>query len=228
MKTKIFKNREGLQGKKVNLMLCGRQYTFKIMYVNRNEITVYTTIKYKDMDNSISNSVEGIVKNIIIENTPDNRLSLSRRASLASGKLKKIPVVIEGNEFKFDQITTSGFRLVKSISYDELFWCETGFTCDILNFVENNLSDNPPEPKKIADSYSYSVPYLFDTGGYVMNFKTLGHRRTVVSEALLERNRQKHKNLNIKEREKREKMERLEKELNLDKKSKTRELARYR
>ena len=229
MKTKIYQNREGLQGKKVIVRLCGRSYEFKIMYVTRKEITVYTTFKFRELGYAGSDSVESIIKNIISENTPDNKLSLSRKASLASGKLKRIAVVIEGNKFKFDQITNSGLRLVKSITYDELFGCEKpSFTYDVLNFVKNNISDNPPKPRKVVNRYSWDVPYLFDSGGNTMNFKTLGHRRTVVSESKLEINRQKHKQLLKEEKEKREKMEKLEKDLNLNKKSKTRDLARYR
>ena len=72
MKTKIYQNREGLQGKKVQVQLCGRLYMFKIMYVTRKEITVYTTIKFKDMMYTDSKSLEGTIKNLILENTPDN------------------------------------------------------------------------------------------------------------------------------------------------------------
>lgn len=221
MKTKIYQNREGLQGKKVQVQLCGRLYMFKIMYVTRKEITVYTTIKFKDMMYTDSKSLEGTIKNLILENTPDNSLDFPRRTFLASGKLKKMKVGIDGINFKFDQITNSGLRLVRSISYDELFGCEKpSFTYDILNFVENNISDNPPRVSKPGSYRNYGFhSFLFD-----FSFST----PVDLSEEKIERNRKKYKKQRKEEKRKREKGKQLDKMLNLDKKPNTRELARFR
>ena len=230
MKSKIYENREGLQGRKFMVNLNGSRYEFRIMYVDRKEITVYTSVKFSDMASAPSGSVEGIIRNIILENTPDNNLPLSRRAFRASGKLKKIPVIIRGIRFRFDLFTSSNVRLVKSMDYDELFDSQKGsFAGKVNDFVLNNLSDNPPKPKKYLDNgRSFSAPYLFNSGGDGMYFRKLGPRRTVVSEAQLEKNRQRNKEISKEEKKKREKIEKLESELGLNKKSHTRELARYR
>lgn len=62
----------------------------------------------------------------------------------------------------------------------------------------------------------------------IQKIKELGPKRTVVSEAQLERNRQIHKDEYEKNKENIEKFEKMENELNLNKKRNTRDLARFR
>lgn len=230
MKSKIYKNREVLRGNTFKSYLNGRFYQFKIVYVNEKGIKIKKLLKYSEIGYSNSESLEGIVKNFIIENSADSNLSLSRKAYMSSTKLKKIPLIIDNHEFKIDQVTNSYITLGKFIEYDDLLENKSDkFIENMRNFIFDNLLENPPvvQKRKIYGGY-YTMPYLFGSGGYDMNFRQLGHRRTVVSESELERNREKHKELREKSKKDRDKMKKLDEEINSNKKVDTRELARYR
>ena len=231
MKGLIFKNREVLAGLKFDAKLNDEVIQFKIVYVNEKVIKVSTSIKFKDMVIVDSGSFAGTVRKIIKETCPNNKLSLSRQASISKIKLKKIPIIIEGNKFQIDYITPSQIMIGKSIEHDSLLNSKEGsFENNVKNIVEKNLLSNPPKPKKIKTHGLYwgHVPYLFDSAGDGMHFTQLGPRRTVISEKKLEENREKYREQREKDKKARERMEKLKKELNLDKKRNTRDLARFR
>lgn len=231
MKELIFKNREVLAGLRFDAKLNDELIQFKIVYVNDKVIKISTSIKFKDMVIVDSDSFAGTVKKLIEETCPNNKLSLSRQASISKIKLKKIPLIIEGNKFQIDYITPSQIMIGKGIDYDTLLNSNEGsFVNAVKNIVEKNLLSDPPEPKKIKTHGLYwgHVPYLFDSAGDGMHFTQLGPRRTVISEKKLEENREKYKDQREKEKKAREHMEKLEKELNLNKKHNTRDLARFR
>lgn len=228
MKEKIIKNKEVLRGITFYAKLKSSFYKFKIVYVNEDIIKISISFKYDELVSFEPNSFEDIIRNTIIDISPNNSLSLSRQATISKNKLKKVPITVDGNEFKFEYITISQVMLVKFIEYPELLNSNEGsFLSFVKKVIEDNLLDNPPKPKPHSPTYAVSTPFydsVFDT----MTFQELGERRTVVSEAQLEKNREKFKEQYENEKHKREKMEKLEKELNLDKKSNTRNLARFR
>lgn len=231
LKEKILKNKAILDGLKFDVKLCNRVYEFKIMYVNENVIKIAIPVTYAKMNHAHSNSLEGIVKKVILETSPNNDIPLSRQAYLSKSKLKNTVIIVEGIEFKMDYITNSKLIVQKFIEYDELLDSENGtFLGAVKKVILNNLVDNPPKPKTISKhDYGYGyVPYLFDSFSQPMHFKKLGDRRTVVSESKLEKNREKFKEQRKKDEEGRKKYEELEKRLNLNKKSSTRNLARHR
>lgn len=231
MKELIFKNREVLAGLTFDAKLNGELIKFKILYVNDKVIKITTSIKFEDLIFVDSDSFAGTVRKLIEETCPNNKLSLSRQASISKMKLKQIPIIIEGNKFQIDYITPSQIIIGKSIEYDSLLNSKEGsFENNVKHIVEKNLLSDPPKPKKIKTHGLYwgHVPYLFDSAGDGMHFVELGPRRTVISEKKLEENREKYKEQHKKEKKAREHMEKLEKELNLDKKHATRDLARFR
>ena len=230
MRNKIYKNREVLRNLPVGVTLCGEDYEFKIIYVNEKVIKMGITLNYSDMLFADSNSLDGIVKKVILETSSNNAPLLARQAFLSKHKLKKVDVVADGIEFKIDTVTNSNLMLAKSIGYHELLNSNDGFFESIRNTVEDNLLENPPKVRKSYSNYSSfgTLPYLFETGGEYMHFTEVGYSRTVVSEEQLEKNREKFKEQSEKEKKNREKMKKLDKELGLDKKSDTRELARFR
>ena len=231
MKELIFKNREVLAGLVLDVNLNGKPNKFKILYVDDEVIKISKDIYFKDMDFVAPDSFDGAVRKIIVETCPNNNLSLSRQASISKIKLKKIPIIIEGNEFQIDYITTSQITIGKIIDYDSLLNSNEGsFVNKVKKIVEKNLLLNPPKPKKIKTHGHYrgNVPDLFDSGRDMMNFKQLGPRRTVISEKKLEENREKYMEQREKEKKARQRMKKLENELNLDKKQNTRDLARFR
>lgn len=229
MKEKIIKNKEVLHGKTFNSNLMGKYYEFKIMYVNEDVVKISISFDYSEINRAGSDSFEGIIKKIILETSPDNSIPLARQATMSRNRLKKIPIIVDNNDFKFEYITNSQVMVVKFIEYDELINSNDGsFLGSVRRFIGRNLLDNPPESKPIKD-YGYGdVPYLFDSGGDPFIFRELGPRRTVVSERKLEENREKYRDLREEERKKRERAEKLDKELNLDKKPTFRNLPRHR
>lgn len=227
MKDKIIKNKEVLHGINFDAKLNDEFYNFKIIYVNDNVIKIAISFNYSKLRHADSNSFEGIIKRIILETCPNNNLSLDRQATISRNRLKNIPIIVDGNEFRFEMITNSQIKVVKFIKYEELLNSQEGsFLNSVLNVIEANLIDNPPKSKPIK-SYGYGFS-LFGSSVDFFDFKQLGHRRVPVSEKKLEENREKFKEQRKKEKRNMEKMENLEKELNLNKKQKTRDLARYR
>lgn len=227
MKEKIIKNKAVLHGKTFNSNLMDRDYEFKIMYVNENVVKISISFTYADISSAGSNSFEGIIKKTILETSPNNRLPLARQATMSRNKLKNIPVIVDDNDFKFEYITNSQVKVVKFIDYDELINSkDESFLGSVRLFIGRNLLDHPPKSRPIK-SYGYGDA-LFGTSSDYFYFTELGHRRSVVSETKLEENREKFKNQREKEKIAREHMEKLEKELNLNKKQKTMDLARYR
>ena len=229
MKMKIFKNREVLAGRDFEARLNGRYCQFTIMGVDAESMAIYKNISYDDMNRASQDSLEDIVKRTILDNSIKD-INLSQRAFNSRTKLKRIPIIIDGNRFEFGQITNSGVRLEFSVSLDELLEIEDDtFTGDIKGFVLDNLMDNPPEIKRRNQYVSdFSVPYLFQNEINTMYFTKVGPTRTVVSKAELERNRERNKELIEKEKITNEKAEKLKKEFNFNKKSNTRDLARFR
>lgn len=230
MKMKIYKNREVLASKELEARLNGRYYQFTIMGVDAESMTIYKNISYADMGRVSPDSLEEIVKTTILDNSIKD-INLSQRAFNSRTKLKRIPIIIDGNKFEFGQITGSGVRLEFSISLDDLLESKgnTFFTGDIKGFVLDNLMGDPPEIKRRNQYVSdFSVPYLFQNGINTMYFTEVGPTRTVVSKAELERNRERNKELREKEKIANEKAEKLKKEFNFNKKSNTRDLARFR
>lgn len=229
--TKIVKNKALLDGLRFNVTLCNRIYEFKIFFVNENGIKVGIPITFEEMEYVDSNSLEYIVKEVILETSANNQFPLYRQAYLSKHKLKNQEIVVEGNIFKMDLITSSKLTVQKLIDYDELLESENGtFLGTVKEVVLNNLVDNPPKPKTIK-SYGYgygNVPYLFDSFSEPMHFHKLGPRRTFVSDTEVEKNREKYEGQRKKEAENRKKYEELEKKLDSYKKASTRDLARHR
>ena len=231
MKDKIVKNKAVLDGLKFNGKLCNRVYEFKIMYVNENVVKIAIPVTYSKMKYARYDSLEGIVKKAILETSANNQFPLYRQAYLSKHKLKKTEIVVDGVKFRMDYITKSKLIVEKLIGYDELLEAPNGtFLGTVKKEILSNLVDNPPKPKTISSTgYGYGyVPYLFDSFAQPMHFQKLGHRRTVVSEAKLEENREKYKEQRKKDEEGRKKYEELEKKLNSNKKVSTRDLARHR
>ena len=227
MRNKIYKNREVLRNLPVDVTLCGDDYEFKIIYVNEKVIKIGITLYYNDMLFADSNSLDGIVKKVILETSSNNAPVLSRQAFLSKHKLKKVDVIVDGIEFKIDTVTNSNLMLAKSIGYHELLNSnDDGFFESIRNTVEDNLLENPPKIKN--NHSSVYAPDVFYPWGYETHFQEIGESVTVVSEAQLEKNRKKFKKESEEGERNREKMKKLDKELGLDKKSDTRELARFR
>ena len=227
---KIFDNRAVLQGLKIYAKLNREYYRFKIVYVNEKGVKIDIPFKYDDLMCISQNSLECIIKNTILENSSNNDLPINRQASLCINKLKDANVIVDGLEFKLNRITQSGLIVEKFITYEELGESDSDFLVTIKSSIERNLVDNPPKPRK-TKSYGSGfgiTPYLFDSRSEELHFKELGPRRTVVSEAQLEKNRQIHKDEYEKNKENIEKFEKMEKELKLNKKSNTRDLARFR
>lgn len=229
MKDKIFKNKAVLEGLKFNVMLCNRFYEFKIMYVTKEVVNISIQISFRKIEYATFDSLEGIVKKTILETSANNDFPLNKQAYLCNHKLNNKEIVVDGIKLKMDYITTSKLTLEKSIEYDELLDSQHGtFLGTVKDVVLNNLVDNPPKPKKI-NSYGYvDLPYLFDSFAVPMHFQKLGHKRNLVSESELKKNREKFKEQRKKEEENRKKFEELEKELGLNKKNSTRNLARHR
>lgn len=231
MKDKIYKNREVLRGLAFDTQLNGRFYQFKIYYVNENHIKIAIPISFKEMMSEESDSLPGIVKEAILENSSNNAKPLFRQAYLSKHKLKKVSIIVDGIIFNFDQITNSNVLISKLIDYDELLDSNAGsFVAKLRNTIEDNLLENPPKVRKSYSSYSSfgTLPYLFESGGYGMYFQQVGNVTKVISDEELEISREKHKKEAEKEKRNREKMRKLEEELGLNKSSKTRSLARFR
>ena len=232
LKNKIFKNKSILDGLKFDVELCNKIYEFKIQYISEKFIKIGIPVTFSKMGHADINSLEGIVKKTILETSANNQIPLYRQAYLSKYKLKNKEFFIDGIRFKMDYITSSKLIVQKFIDYDELLGSENGtFLGTIKKVILNNLVDNPPEPKKISSyesGYSGDVPYLFSSFSQPMHFKKLGNRKSVVSEAKIEENREKYKNQRKKDAEARKKYEELEKKLGLNKKSSTKDLARHR
>lgn len=231
MRDKIYRNREVLRGLTFDVKLNGRIYQFKIFYVNEDKIKVAIPISYREMSFDDSDSLPSIVKEVILDNSSNNTKPLYRQAYLSKHKLKKVPVIIDGVKFNFDNITNSNVLLVKFIEYDELLDSNAvSFVVKLRSVIEANLLENPPKVRKSYSSYSSfgTLPYLFESGGSNMYFQSVGNVKKVISDEKLEESRKKHKKLAEEEKKKREKMEKLEKELGLDKPSKTRNMDHFR
>jgi len=220
MKDKIYKNREVLRGLTILTVLSGGFYNFKIQSVNEKGINISCGISYDELNSTKIGPVESILKKVIAENNSNYQESYSRRAFLSSFKLKKIPIIVDGIEFNIDNITNSKITIAKLISYDELENCEErGFISVIKRNVKRNLLDNPPKILKHESLWSHH--FLFDLFDFV-------HTPRNISEEQVEKNRIKYKKQRDEENRKRIMAEQLDKELNLDKKNNTRELARFR
>lgn len=216
---------------KINVNLCNRIYEFKILFVNESGVKVGIPITFREMEYADSNSLEDIVKKVILDTCANNQFPLYRQAYLSKHKLKKEEIVVEGNIFKMDRITNSKLIVQKLIDFDELLSSQNGtFLGTVKEVILENLVDNPPKPKTIkSHGYGYGyVPYLFESFSQPMHFQKLGHRRTFVSDAEVEKNREKYKKQREKDAEKRKKFKKLEKELESNKKDSTRDLARHR
>lgn len=226
-KQKIFKNKNVLRGTKFKAMLNDSYYNFTIMWVNNNEICIHNSINFKNIDSYKFGSLQYLVKNIIIENCVDDDLLLSKKAFSSRTKLKEIPIVYAGCNFKFAQITNSGIKLELVIDIDDLLKNEdNSFIGDVKNVVLNNLLENPPVEKK-EKYYSNSISY-YDSDFVFYRFTPVGSRQKIISDEELERNRVKNAEINKEEKRKREKGRKLKEELQLNKRLDTKSLARIR
>lgn len=230
MKDKIYKNREVLRGLSILTTLAGGFYKFKILYVNDRGIKISMPMPFEDLDSAIG-PIESIVKKVIVENSTNKDVSLSRKAYLSRPKLKRIPIVVDNVKFKLDNITGSKLTLDKLIGYDELEECgDEGFLSIIRRNVSRNLLKYPPEVKKEKDygyyGYSTITPYLFDSFDPGMNFQEWNPRRESLSEAEIERSRKKYKKANKEFWRRLDMMQRFETDANTL--PSTRELARFR
>ena len=232
MRQKIYDNREVLRGLTLNVPLGYDNYQFKIIYVNQTGVKITISLKYSEIASATSDSLPGIVREMIYDTNSNLHVPISRRAEVSRFKLKKSKIIIDSNEFEFDLITASQIKIVKIITYDELLNANANdFITSIRTVIDDNLMENPPIVKKPYNSgYGWwsDVPYLFNDWGTSMNFTQLRGRRAVVSDERLERNREKFKKQHEKEKENREKMRKLEEEINLNRPSRTRDLARFR
>ncbi len=220
MKTKIYKNRQVLQGKTFLVKLNSRPYYFQIKNVSNKEIKIVYHMKFSEINFSIPSTIEGIVKKVILENTSDRVETFDRRIFKSAVKLKKVRIIIDGVRFRLNNITHTYLDLEKVIELDELLESDDeSFLGNVKINVLNNLLENPPPVKKIRCAYG-DIPYLFDSGGDYMHFKTLRRQKKGAPEKLDED--QKRERI----REKREYREN-RKKLNKDN-SKTHELARHR
>ena len=228
MKRKIYLNREVLRGKTFHVELSGCCTDFSIAFVTDKIAVINKSITYKKMTHPPKNSVENIVKNVILDDSVDNGLPLSRRAFQSSVKLKKIPIIIDGHKFEFKQITNSGVIIGLTIDLDEMIENEGDALIQVVkNVILNNLQDNPPQPKAYSGRV-YNLPYLFQYGSSGMYFTSVGESREIVSEAELKRNKEKFKDQIEEEKRRNEKAEKFKKEMPLNKKSNTRDMARFR
>ena len=202
------------------------------MYINDKVVNISKSISFNEMFHVSPDSLQGVIKQIIRDNSIENRhLPLSKKAFMSRTKLKRTPIIIDGYNFYFSYIFESGVKLDSDIKLDDLLEAEDNtFIGDVKDAVLDNLLDNPPKIEKIGeDIYSWNAPFIVGSSINSMHFKTLGPQRKVVSDAELERNREIHKDEREEEKRKREMGKKLDKELGLDKKkSHTRELARFR
>lgn len=231
MKDKIYRNRQVLRGTEFKAKLLSREYEFTIMYVTDKVVNISKSISYDEMSHASQSSLQGTLKRKILQNSAgDANMSLSERAFMSRTKLKRIPLNIGGNDFYFSNIFESSVRLDSDIGLDDLIKSEEGtFIGDVKSVVLNNLLDNPPEIEKIgADINSWEARFIVGSKINTMDFKTVGPQRKFVSDAEVERNREIYKEQREKEKLNREKARKLNEELNLDKKTNTRYLARHR
>lgn len=222
MKNKIFKNREVLRGLNVNIPLLGNVYDFKINYADQKKLKISISFEYSSIKGSNPDTFEGIIDDIIIYNSADD-FDYSRRAFRSSARIKKIPIVVDGVEFRFDIITNSNIVVSKVILLDDMLGAEDGtFLGNIKNIVLSNLLDNPPKHYERRYMSGYYFSSYFDFPFFGMS------SRIDMSEEKLEKNRKKYKKQREEEKRKREKAKQLDKELGLDKRQNTRDLARFR
>ena len=225
MKNKIYKNRQVLQGKKFLVSLNNRFYYFNIKYASNKELKIVYPMKYDEMKFANQDSIEGIVKKVILETRTDSSLSLKRTAFKFSIKLKRIPIIIDNIEFYLNNITNSSLVLEKVIDLDDLLESEENtFLGTVKMNVINNLLENPPPIKKIRCSYG-DIPYIFDTGGEVMHFTTLRRQKPPGSQKKLNEEEKKKK---LREKSEIYKNIKKSKESSSNQRSNTRDLARYR
>lgn len=232
MKDKIYRNREVLRGKTFNARILSEDHEFTIMYVTDRLVNISKSIAYKEMYATNRNSLYKEIKGTILDNSASGSgLTLDERTFASRSRLKRVPIVIDDLTFNFANIFTSGIRIDMSIDLDDLLEGEDGtFMGDVRNAVLDNLLDNPPKVRKSGyDGFSWNLPYLFNDGGNAMYFTSVGRQRKVVSDVELERNRERFKKQHEEEKLKREKGRKLNEELGFNnKKSHTRDLARYR
>ena len=120
MKTKIYKNRQVLQGKTFLVKLNSRPYYFQIKNVSNKEIKIVYHMKFSEINFSIPSTIEGIVKKVILENTSDRVETFDRRIFKSAVKLKKVRIIIDGVRFRLNNITHTYLDLEKVIELDEL------------------------------------------------------------------------------------------------------------
>lgn len=231
MKDKIYRNRQVLRGTSFKAKLLSKEQDFTIMYVTDKAVNISKSISYDEMSHASPGSLQSIVKRIILENSVgDADSSLSQRAFGSRTKLKRISLPIGGYEFHFSYIFKSSVKLDLDIGLDDLMESEENtFIGDVKNVVMDNILDNPPKIEKIgADINSREAPFIVGSKINTMDFKTVGPQRKFVSDAEVERNREIYKEQREKEKLNRERARKLNEELNLDKKTYTRHLARHR
>ena len=227
MNDKIYKNREVLRNLAFDVSLNGRDYQFKIFYVNENRIKVGISVSYSEMILDEPDSLPGILKEVILENSTNKRKPLSRQANISKQKLKNTQVNVGGVDFEIETVTNSNVVLVKFLDYDGLLNSTEAFTTTLRSFVEDNLLENPPEVKNIPKSQFKE--YIPSPGYWAleMYFQEVGHVRKSISEERLERSRELHKKEAEEGKRNREKMEKLDKELGLDKPLKSKNLDKF-